>query len=162
MAPYNIGEAATRSGVSAKMIRHYEEMGLLPKARRTASGYRTYLESDIEMLRFIRHGRDLGFPIRHIAELLSLWQNRRRRSSEVKALALAHIHELEARISETRAMKATLERLVHCCEGGERPHCPILDNLADARLYSPRSAARPDNARTVPPAGRKRTSARDM
>jgi Cu(I)-responsive transcriptional regulator len=135
MNAYNIGEAAARSGVSAKMIRHYEEMGLIPKARRTGSGYRTYADSDVHTLRFIRHARDLGFAIRDIGGLLDLWQNRRRRSSEVKALALAHIQELEARIAEARAMKATLEHLVHCCQGDERPDCPILDNLADTKSH---------------------------
>jgi MerR family copper efflux transcriptional regulator len=130
MSACNIGEAAARSGVSAKMIRHYEEVGLVPKARRTGSGYRTYADADVHRLRFIRRARDLGFSIRQIGDLLSLWQNRRRRSNEVKALALSHIAQMEARIAETQAMKAALEHLVHCCRGDERPHCPILDNLA--------------------------------
>jgi Cu(I)-responsive transcriptional regulator len=133
MSACTIGEASERSGVSAKMIRHYEALGLIPKPRRTGSGYRTYGETEIHTLRFIRRARDLGFSIRQIADLLGLWRNRRRRSAEVKLLALAHIRELEARIAETRAMKAVLERLMHCCEGGERPDCPILDNLADDR-----------------------------
>jgi len=130
MGAYNIGETATRSGVSRKMIRHYEAIGLIPKARRTTAGYRNYAESDIQTLRFVARGRDLGFSIRQIGDLLSLWQNRRRRSNEVKALALSHIAQMEARIAETQAMKAALEHLVHCCRGDERPHCPILDNLA--------------------------------
>jgi len=112
------------------MIRHYEAIGLIPKARRTAAGYRNYAESDIQTLRFVARARDLGFSIRQIGDLLSLWQNRRRRSNEVKALALSHIAQMEARIAETQAMKAALEHLVHCCRGDERPHCPILDNLA--------------------------------
>jgi len=132
MGDYNIGDAATRSGVSAKMIRHYEAMGLIPKARRTVAGYRNYAESDVHTLRFIARARDLGFSMRQIADLLGLWQNRRRRSNEVKALALAHIAEMEVRIAEAQAMKATLEHLVHCCHGDERPRCPILDNLAGA------------------------------
>ena len=130
MRAYNIGETATRSGVSCKMICHYESIGLIPKARRTAAGYRNYAESDIQTLRFVARARDLGFSIRQIGDLLSLWQNRRRRSNEVKALALSHIAQMEARIAETQAMKAALEHLVHCCRGDERPHCPILDELA--------------------------------
>ncbi len=137
MTDYNIGDAATRSGVSAKMIRHYEAMGLIPKARRTAAGYRNYAESDVHILRFIARARDLGFSMRQIADLLGLWQNRRRRSNEVKALALTHIAEIEARIAEAQAMKATLEHLVHCCHGDERPRCPILDSLADAKEEAP-------------------------
>jgi MerR family copper efflux transcriptional regulator len=137
----NIGEAAVRSGVTAKMIRHYEELGLIKKAHRTASGYRTYGDSDVHTLRFIRHARDMGFSIRQIADLLSLWQNRRRRSSEVKALALAHIEELDQRMVETQAMKATLEHLAHCCHGDERPDCPIIDMLADATLRAPARSA---------------------
>lgn len=130
MKAHNIGETATRSGVSCKMIRHYESIGLIPKARRTATGYRNYAESDVQTLRFVARARDLGFSIRQIGDLLSLWQNRRRRSNEVKALALSHIAQMDARIAETQAMKAALEHLVHCCRGDERPHCPILDNLA--------------------------------
>lgn len=130
MRAHNIGEAAALSGVSAKMIRHYEETGLIPRAHRTESGYRTYNAADVHMLRFVRHARDLGFSLRQIGELLSLWQNRRRRSGEVKALALAHIRTLEDKIAETQAIKATLEHLVGCCHGDHRPDCPILDNLA--------------------------------
>ena len=142
MNPCNIGEAAARSGVSSKMIRHYEDIGLIPKARRTVSGYRAYAESDVHMLRFIRHARVLGFSIRQIGELLGLWQNRRRRSSDVRKLALAQIADLEARIAETQAMKATLEHLVHCCHGDERPDCPILDDLAEVTGSAPASGAR--------------------
>lgn len=134
MGAYNIGEAATLSGVSAKMIRHYEQMGLVPKASRTHSGYRTYVESDLHMLRFIRRARDLGFSLRQMGDLLDLWQDRRRRSSAVKALALAHIRTLDAKMAEITAMKGALEHLVHCCHGDERPDCPILDNLASPVL----------------------------
>ena len=128
----NIGEAASASGVSAKMIRHYEVMTLLPAARRTESGYRQYDQNDVHTLQFIRHSRDLGFSLTEIAELLSLWLNRRRPSRQVKALAEAHIHELERKAAELLAMKATLEHLVHCCHGDDRPECPILDGLARA------------------------------
>ena len=149
MPPYNIGETAARSGVSAKMIRHYETLGLIPKASRTDSGYRTFAESDVHVLQFIRRARDLGFSIRHIGELLSLWQNRRRRSDAVKALALVRIAELQARIVETQAMKATLEHLVRGCRGDDRPGCPILDDLA-----------RPDEPDGAPASrGRRRTPA---
>ena len=126
----NIGEAASTSGVSAKMIRHYEELGLLPEARRTESGYRQYEQADVHTLRFIRHSRDLGFSLSEIAELVSLWQNRRRPSRQVKALAEAHIKELERKAAEILAMKSALEHLVHCCHGDDRPECPILDGLA--------------------------------
>ncbi|NML15921.1 Cu(I)-responsive transcriptional regulator [Azohydromonas caseinilytica] len=125
----NIGEAAARSGVSAKMVRHYESLGLLPKVRRTESGYRQYGESEVHTLRFIRRARDLGFGMAEIAELLRLWQNRRRSSAEVKRIAQAHVADLERRIAEMTAMKQTLQQLVACCHGDHRPDCPILDDL---------------------------------
>ena len=125
----NIGEAAKASGVSAKMIRHYESVGLFPEATRTDSGYRQYGDKEISTLRFIRQSRDLGFSIEQIRELLGLWQNRRRPSRQVKALAQAHIEELDAKLKELQAMKATLEHLVHCCQGDDRPDCPILETL---------------------------------
>jgi MerR family copper efflux transcriptional regulator len=137
----NIGAAASASGVSAKMIRHYEEMALLPAARRTESGYRQYAQTDVHTLRFIRHSRDLGFSLTEIAELLSLWQNRRRPSRQVKALAEAHIKELEQKAAELLVMKAALEHLVHCCHGDDRPDCPILDSLARPTALSPAAAA---------------------
>lgn len=126
----NIGETARASGVSAKMIRHYEEIGLIPKASRTESGYRSYNGNDVHTLRFIRQARSLGFSIRQIAELLGLWRNQRRSSHKVKALALEHIGELDARIRELEAMKQTLQKLASHCHGDERPECPILDGLA--------------------------------
>jgi len=126
----NIGEAASASGVSAKMIRHYEGIGLLPVASRTESGYRQYDGNEVHTLRFIRHSRDLGFSLAEIAELVGLWQNRRRPSRQVKALAQHHIEELDRKAQELLAMKSTLEHLVHCCHGDERPECPILDGLA--------------------------------
>ena len=126
----NIGEAARASGVSAKMIRHYESVGLFPEAVRTGSGYRQYTDKEIGILRFIRQSRDLGFSIEQIRELLGLWQNRKRPSRQVRALALAHLEELDAKLRELQAMKATLEHLVHCCHGDDRPDCPIIDTLA--------------------------------
>ena len=135
----NIGQAAMASGVSAKMIRHYEEVGLLPAAQRTDSGYRQYGDADVQTLRFVRHSRDLRFSIEQIRELLGLWQNRTRPSRQVRALAQAHIEELDAKLRELQAMKASLEHLVHCCHGDDRPDCPIIDSLA-----SPHAAARSD------------------
>ena len=126
----NIGEAAKASGVSAKMIRHYETVGLLPKPSRTYAGYRQYAAPDVHTLRFIRRARDLGFSIKQITALVDLWQNRRRPSRKVKALAQAHIDELEHKLAEIMSMKATLEHLVHCCQGDDRPNCPILDTLS--------------------------------
>ncbi len=130
MNPMNIGEASKASGVSAKMIRHYEQVGLLAAPPRTDSGYRQYAPTEVHTLRFIRHARDLGFSIQTIGELVGLWQNRKRPSRQVKALAQAHIQELEQKTHELLAMKATLEHLVHCCHGDDRPDCPILENLA--------------------------------
>jgi Cu(I)-responsive transcriptional regulator len=127
----NIGEAAQASGVSAKMVRHYESVGLLPPAQRTEAGYRQYTANDVHTLRFIRQSRVLGFSIEQIRELLGLWQNRRRPSRQVKALALAHIEELDRKLEEIQAMKATLAHLAHCCHGDDRPDCPILEGLAD-------------------------------
>ena len=127
----NIGQAADRSGVSAKMVRHYESLGLLPRIGRTESGYRQYAEKEVHTLRFIRRARDLGFSMSEIAELLKLWQNRRRASADVKRIALAHVADLDRRMEEMAAMKRTLERLADCCHGDERPNCPILDELAE-------------------------------
>ena len=127
----NIGQAAERSGVSAKMVRHYESLGLLPRIGRTESGYRQYAEKEVHTLRFIRRARDLGFSMAEIAELLKLWQNRRRASADVKRIALSHVADLDRRMEEMAAMKRTLERLADCCHGDERPDCPILDELAD-------------------------------
>jgi MerR family transcriptional regulator, copper efflux regulator len=129
--PFNIGEAAARSGVSAKMIRHYEALGLLPKVTRTDSGYRQYTESDVHTLRFVRRGRALGFSMAEIAELLKLWQNKRRASSDVKRIALAHAEDLSCRIEELESMKRSLERLAECCQGDQRTDCPIIDELAE-------------------------------
>ena len=130
-APFNIGEAARRSGVSAKMVRHYESLGLLPKVGRTDAGYRQYGDKEVHTLRFIRRARDLGFSMAEIAQLLKLWQNRRRASADVKRIALAHVADLDRRMDEMAAMKRTLERLADCCSGHDRPECPILDELGE-------------------------------
>ena len=124
-----IGEAAAASGGSAKMIRYYEGIGLIAPATRTASGYRSYGEREVHVLRFIRRARDLGFSVEGIAELLSLWTDRGRPSREVRRLAEAQIGRLEARIAELEAMRDTLGRLVACCAGDDRPDCPILADL---------------------------------
>jgi Cu(I)-responsive transcriptional regulator len=126
----NIGEAAATSAVSAKMIRHYESLGLLPKVPRTAAGYRQYDDPSLHALRFIRRARDLGFSIKEIETLLGLWRNRRRASADVKRTALAHAADLQRRIDEMAAMQRTLAHLARCCQGNQRPECPILDDLA--------------------------------
>ncbi|CAO4143369.1 Cu(I)-responsive transcriptional regulator [Methylorubrum aminovorans] len=129
-----IGEAARATGVSAKMIRYYEETGLLGPADRTASGYRVYGESDLHALRFVRRARDLGFSMREIADLLALWQDRSRASAAVKAVALDHVADLRRRIGELEAMARTLEHLAERCCGDDRPDCPILDDLAGGEV----------------------------
>jgi MerR family copper efflux transcriptional regulator len=129
----NIGEAADRSGVSAKMIRHYESLGLLRRARRTDAGYRVYEEDDVHVLRFVRRARDLGFSIKDVERLLALWQNRRRASSDVRRVAQQHITELDRKIASLQGMRRTLEHLVRHCHGDRRPECPILDDLAQER-----------------------------
>ena len=130
MDTLNIGEAAAASGVSAKKIRHYEEICLLPGAKRTPAGYRVYRESDVHELRFVRRARDLGFTIEEIRGLLDLWRNRGRASGDVKRLVQRHIADLEARIAELEAMRRTLTTLSRDCHGDARPECPILDDLA--------------------------------
>ncbi|WP_306565909.1 Cu(I)-responsive transcriptional regulator [Aquabacterium sp.] len=125
----NIGEAAKASGVSAKMIRYYEQVGLIPPAGRTASGYRAYSEADIHMLHFIRRARDLGFPVSEINDLLGLWRDRSRQSVDVKRIAQAHIDELKQKIASLQQMADTLQTLISCCAGDHRPDCPILEDL---------------------------------
>lgn len=125
----NIGDAARASGVSAKMIRYYEDTGLIPAAARTASGYRVYSDQDVHMLRFIRRARDLGFSVDGIGELLGLWRDRARQSADVKRLALAHVAGLRQKIRELEDMASTLETLAACCHGNDRPDCPILNEL---------------------------------
>lgn len=126
----NIGDAAKASGVSAKMIRHYESIGLLKAARRTESGYRVYSDDDVHVLRFVHRARALGFSLEQIGTLLSLWQDKGRASADVRALARRHIGELDRKIAEMQAMRRTLESLAASCHGDARSECPILDDLA--------------------------------
>ena len=133
--PFNIGEASTQSGVSAKMVRHYESLGLLPRIGRTDFGYRQYGTAEVHTWRFIRRARDLGLSMPEIADLLKLWQDRSRASSNVKRIALSHVADLERRIDELTSMKRTLEQLAACCRGDHRPNCPILDELAEHEIW---------------------------
>jgi Cu(I)-responsive transcriptional regulator len=129
---HNIGQAAALTGVSAKMIRHYESIGLTQPSGRTFANYRLYNDADVHRLRFIKRGRSLGFSIKQIENLLALWDNPQRASAEVKQLARSHAAELAEKISELQAMQRTLERLAKQCHGDHRPSCPILDDLAAA------------------------------
>ena len=126
---YSIGRAAELSGVSAKMIRHYEALDLIPRAARTLGDYRVYTANDVHALRFVRRARNLGFAIDEIRELLALWHDQRRASKEVKRLVLKHVAELDSRIEELQSMRATLMDLAAHCHGDARPQCPILDDL---------------------------------
>jgi MerR family copper efflux transcriptional regulator len=126
----NIGKAAERSGISAKMIRYYESVGLLKSARRTANGYREYGDEDVTVLGFVQRARMLGFPVKDIAELLALWQSDTRASAEVKTIASHHIEQIDRRVAELQSIRRTLSDLVNRCRGDERPGCPILDDLA--------------------------------
>ncbi|MBC7599899.1 MAG: Cu(I)-responsive transcriptional regulator [Polaromonas sp.] len=134
MSRFNIGQAAAQSGVSAKMVRHYESLGLLPLVQRSDAGYRQYGPGEVHTLSFIRRGRALGFSMAEIAELLKLWQNKQRASADVKQIALTHVADLDRRIAEMTAMKNTLQHLAHCCQGDARPDCPILTGLAGAMI----------------------------
>lgn len=125
-----IGSVAKASGVSVKMVRHYEALGLLKGVKRTASNYRLYGENDVHTLRFIRRARSLGFSMDDIRELLALWQNKSRPSASVKKIAGGHLQDLKRRIAEMQSMVATLEHLTHHCHGDGRPECPILEDLA--------------------------------
>lgn len=138
--PVAIGEAARRAGVSARMLRHYESLGLLPQVARSDSGYRQYSAADVHVLRFIRRSRDLGFSIEEITTLLGLWQDQERTSASVKQIAQAHIDSLSERIAAMQAMQRSLQTLVQCCHGDDRPDCPILDDLAAADEASARSS----------------------
>ena len=126
----NIGETAKASGVSAKMIRHYESIGLIGEARRTDAGYRVYNEQDVQVLQFIHRSRALGFSLEQIKTLLALWRDKQRASKDVRLMARQHIEELDRKIADLQAMKRTLEKLAGACHGDDRPECPILDDLS--------------------------------
>ncbi|HVO15386.1 MAG TPA: Cu(I)-responsive transcriptional regulator [Alphaproteobacteria bacterium] len=126
----NIGEIAARSGMPPKTIRYYESVGLIPEARRTGSGYRTYDDRDLRILRFIHRARDLGFSVKDVGELLALWRDPHRSSAEVKGLARAHVADIDRKIAELRGMRRAVTDLMERCHGDERPDCPILDDLA--------------------------------
>ena len=136
----NIGQAAQASGISAKMTRYYETIGLFPRAGRTPGGYRDYDAPDVQRLRFIRRARDLGFSLEQIRELLELWSDKDRHSADVKSLALAHIAELEARAAELKSMIKTLRALARACDGDQRPDCPIMEELGASQTPVSRSA----------------------
>ncbi|MGN6578674.1 MAG: Cu(I)-responsive transcriptional regulator [Bordetella sp.] len=125
----NIGQAAQATGISAKMIRYYESIGLIVPAGRTASGYRTYTEQDLHTLRFVRRARGLGFSVEQMHELLALWRDRKRASSDVKRVALQHVEELERKAAELQQMADTLKHLARHCHGNDRPECPIIEEL---------------------------------
>jgi len=127
----NIGQAAAATGVSAKMIRYYESIALIPPGKRTDAGYRIYGENDLHTLRFVKRARLLGFSLDQIRDLLSLWQNKERASADVKAIAQGHVAQLNQRIAELTEMRDTLHTLASCCHGDDRPDCPILQSLAD-------------------------------
>jgi MerR family copper efflux transcriptional regulator len=135
---YNIGQAAAATGVSAKMIRHYEAIGLIPRPERTFANYRIYGENDLHTLRFIKRSRSLGFSMKQIGGLLSLWRGRRP-SSQVKKLALQHVQELDLRLREMQAMRDTLQGLATHCHGDDRPECPILEDLSGSRKHETRA-----------------------
>lgn len=138
----NIGEAAKASGVSAKMIRYYESIGLIPAAGRTGSGYRVYTATEVQLLRFIRRSRDLGFPVEKIGELLALWRDRTRHSADVKRLATEQIDGLERKVREMQAMIDTLRHLADACCGDHRPDCPILADLGQGMEHGLNGTAR--------------------
>jgi Cu(I)-responsive transcriptional regulator len=126
----NIGAVAKASGVNAKLIRHYESIGVIPKAGRTESGYRSYTEADVHILSFVRRARGLGFSMQEIKKLVGLWRNKSRASAEVKALALQHVKALDEKILELEAMSKSLKQLARNCHGDHRPDCPILEGLS--------------------------------
>jgi len=150
----NIGQAAAASGVSAKMIRYYEQVGLIRPADRTHSNYRSFSDRDVNELRFIRRARNLGFSVDEIARLLSLWRDRARPSREVKAIALRHLQDLDARIGELQAMADTLRDLARCCAGDDRPDCPILAELGPADDAPRQTAASSQSSASATPSSR--------
>lgn len=146
----NIGEAASASGVSSKMIRYYESIGLVGAVKRSANQYRVYSDSDVHTLAFIRRARNLGFPVAQIAQLMRLWRDKGRASAEVKEIALRHVEELQAKIEELEAMRRTLEHLARNCHGNDRPDCPIIDDLARPAATPKAKARAPRTLRAVP------------
>jgi MerR family copper efflux transcriptional regulator len=148
----NIGEASKSSGVGTKLIRYYESIGLIAEAGRTASGYRVYTPQEVNVLKFIKRARTLGFSIEKIQRLVGLWRDRERPSKEVKRIALEHVAELEAKIAEMRAMSDTLQELAHTCHGDDRPDCPILHDLETSTLGDPQPSRK--NAAHLEPMAR--------
>jgi MerR family copper efflux transcriptional regulator len=128
----NIGQAAEASGVSAKMIRYYGSIGLISEAGRTDAGYRQYTGNEVQTLRFIKRSRDLGFSLERIKTLLGLWEDRTRKSSDVKKLARQYIAELDQDIAKLQSIRNQLQHMADCCHGDDRPGCPIIDDLANA------------------------------
>lgn len=127
----NIGKVSQASGVTTKMIRYYEQIGLIPTVGRSDAGYRSYSNNDVDRLKFIKRSRELGFSVTEISDLLDLWNNRNRQSADVKLLAQSHIQKLEERIQDLQQMAQTLQNLVDCCAGDHRPDCPILEGLKE-------------------------------
>lgn len=132
----NIGQAAKRSGISSKMIRYYEQIGLLPNVQRSASGYRVYSAQDVEILNFLRHARDLGFSSEQMKELLGLWQNSGRQSAEVKQLTLKHIQHLNEKIAQLQEMVSWLQHSANDCLGDQSAECAILNHLAQGKIFA--------------------------
>lgn len=143
----NIGQAARKSGVPAKTIRYYESVGLIDPAERTFAGYRVYGEREVQILRFVQRARSLGFSVRQVSELMALWQDRQRSSSQVKAVARHHLSEIELKIAELTDMRDTLVELMEKCHGDERPECPILKELEKGKL----EGAGPTGSKTTGP-----------
>lgn len=137
----NIGDAAKRTGISTKMIRYYESIGLMPESLRTDAGYRLYRDKDLHVLHFIKRSRNLGFTMEEIRDLLSLWQDKERASADVKAIAQHHIADLQQRIDELTEMRDTLSHLAGCCHGDQRPDCPILSGLDGSTVDKDSSTA---------------------
>ncbi len=138
----NIGQTATASGISAKMIRYYESVGLIPSADRSDAGYRIYSDRDVQVLNFIRRSRDLGFKVEDIRDLLKLWRDRTRRSASVKKVALGHIETLKQKIVELQEMVGTLQALADSCSGDQKSNCPIIDELETGKSSRKKAASR--------------------
>lgn len=146
----NIGQAAAAAGLSAKMVRYYESIGLIAPAVRTEAGYRVYGADDVHTLRFIKRARSLGFSMEKTGELLQLWRDKSRASADVKAVALDHVAELERKSAELRGMAGTLRNLAGHCHGDDRPGCPILEDLSEAPKASIEKSPRTRNSRRAP------------